>query len=362
MPVTLLNLGAMTAAPKNLRASKSGVEFGLRRPLSARGKTPRSPRLARSTMTNKEHPSYLSGVAASAYALPVVRAASLRTGRGTRLKRIEDIDQMAKAFRNTVEAERNFIISAAESRASAMGGPVDDSSQSHVLRTERHATIGVNVAPLASNEDLTDADIVNSPRAGVLSTGRASQKIASGAGVVLNNGKKTKLKTRSRHRSLKEALAFSRKEDEKDSVLSLSPTASEDSRSTVTDASPSPMSGLHSKSPSSSHESSSAKELAPTPSGSRDEVGNHEAFKNDASGSWSKKLLPVSQTAVKKTTLTTNNNRASAYRSASGRNRTGFGTFRVPKTAKRFVRTHLESEQKQLDNQARPSAQRLSKK
>ena len=52
------------------------------------------------------------------YALPVVRAASMRTGRGARLKRIEDVDRMAKSFRNAVETERNHIVSAAKSRGS----------------------------------------------------------------------------------------------------------------------------------------------------------------------------------------------------------------------------------------------------
>lgn len=192
------------------------------------------------------------------------------------------------------------------------------------------------------------------------------------AGVAVTKSKTSKRKKGRRNRSLKEALAFSRKDDEQEAAdggpPSLSPTASEDSRSTVTDTSPSPPpSGSHhaSRSPSSlSHRHSVTKDLAPTPSGSRKEGSDAEAssIDEDASGSWStKKPLPVSQTAKKKNTRATNT-RASAHHSAFGRNRSGFGTFRVPRTAKRFVRTHLESEQKQHDDQTKPGAQRLSKK
>ena len=136
--------------------------------------------------------------------------------------------------------------------------------------------------------------------------------------------------------------------------VAISPTTSEDSRSTVTDASPSPTSiSRHIPSSSSDniktghqYQHGVTKSLARTPPGFPEEDCNNTSV-------WScteRSRKMMSQT------------RASAYRSASGRSRTGFGAFRVPKKAKQYVRAHLESERKESDYQAVPSKQQLSKK
>lgn len=326
---------------------KSGEEFGLRRPLSSRGKTPRSPRLVRAVIRSKEADRLEisdGSSSSSSYALPVMRAASLRTGRGARLKRIEDVDQMATKFRSSVAAERDFITAASHHRIT---GDEPASASHGASKCEADLEIGDSTSILSQSNTAKIAEPT-----------LTTQKMT-----------KAKPKSRNRHRSLSEALAFSRKTNDEVSEnasvshdsAALSPNTSEDSRSTVTDASPSPSSlpkPLHREE---SLDDKSLNVIHARSSSSQKEPADSVEIPIESVSSWSKKHL---HSTMPKSSGRKGNPLGRAHRSAMGRKRQGFGSFRVPRTAKNFVRSHLDSEEKQSTLQASQieTDQRVSRK
>jgi Leucine-rich repeat (LRR) protein len=307
-----------------LHVSKSqvGTQYGLRRPLSARGSGPMSPRTIRPRTIQNSTGISLQSVGGdldlTSVNRPVARAASLRTGRGTGLKRLDNVEDMAKTFRKTIASERTILMTCAPT-------PEDEarnSDCSDVMSTVVGGDARLKLKAITGSEGQEEKEV------------KVGKEEDSDEAKKNNNVKRSRTFGRSRrqNRSLKAALEYSREgkigeirncdtstnesasNKVDDSSSAISPT---NSISTVTDASPSP---------TGSNEDCSSTRVS--------EEASSKAKLSTSPGGWSSR--PSSAR-----TREPRNAQPSLSKTMRRKQRRGFGNFRVPNGAKSFVNKTL---------------------
>jgi hypothetical protein len=293
---------------------------------------------------------------------PVARAASLRTGRGTGLKRLDDVEDMAKTFRKTIASERTILMTCAPT-------PEDERNGGHDRTAEATSTV-------------VGGDARRKLRSGSLSRGGQKEQggtrdraetgeedVVEGKRSSAAQRSKTFGRSKRQHRSLKAALEYSRKGEDTRALEGksgggrssldestgandcndgtvLSPTNSEYSRSTVTDASPSPNGSEGTSSARMLEEISSAR-------GHRNKDKEKEEaavsqIRTDSqvqNSGWSSRPSSAAQSRGR----TGGPNSSSTARRKKGRR--GFGAFRVPKGAKHFVHSTLDAAEGSIEGE-----------
>jgi Leucine-rich repeat (LRR) protein len=352
----------------NLHVAKSqaGTNYGLRRPLSARGTGPMSPRNTRRTGLamssiggNNSATSGLNELDLSAFGRPVARAGSLRTGRGTGLKRLEDVEDMARTFRKTIASERNILITCA---------PNADDEKKNTEEDEDKQLESVRGVGGTGGQKDTETE---GKRGDTRNERREKEKEREGKMADKTSHQPSRATSRSKrqHRSLKAALEYSRKGEDTRALEGksgggrssldestgandcndgtvLSPTNSEYSRSTVTDASPSPNGSEGTSSARMLEEISSAR-------GHRNKDKEKEEaavsqIRTDSqvqNSGWSSRPSSAAQSRGR----TGGPNSSSTARRKKGRR--GFGAFRVPKGAKHFVHSTLDAAEGSIEGE-----------
>ena len=353
----------------NLHVAKSqaGSKYGLRRPLSARGAGPASPRNVRGTGSflsgtgSSKTSGISSGLDLSSFGRPVARAASLRTGRGTGLKQLEDVEDMARTFRKTIASERNILVTCAPSpddEAASTDGRNTMSEQMTRIgggseKEQEHSNLTTEVEKVVEKVVEVEMEVEVEGKNNGTKVERREEKTSDTKSI--HQSSRTTGRSRRQHRSLKAALAYSRKDEEicisegkngdgdlgsvsnTSSSAIVSPTNSENSRSTVTDGA--------SPSPNGSDGASTARML--------EEISIRQQHK-DGGGDTIDTMTQLPRkngwSSRPSSAQTKGNHRGSieSARNSSSRRRkkSSFGAFRVPKGAKRFVNSTLDEYEK----------------
>jgi len=267
------------------------------------------------------------------------------------------VEDMARTFRKTIASERNILVTCAPSpddEAASTDGRNTMSEQMTRIggggeKEQEHSNLTTEVEKVV--EKVVEVEVEGKNNGSKVE--RREEKTSDTKSI--HQSSRTTGRSRRQHRSLKAALAYSRKDEEicisegkngdgdigsvsnTSSSAIVSPTNSENSRSTVTDGA--------SPSPNGSDEASTARML--------EEISIRQQHK-DGGGDTIDTMTQLPRkngwSSRPSSAQTKGNHRGSieSARNSSSRRRkkSSFGAFRVPKGAKRFVNSTLDEYEK----------------
>ena len=265
---------------------------------------------------------------------------------------------MAKIFRKTIASERNILSECAPGKEEEEVGQEEEGERERggESKTSRSTPKRGSLNGFLEESERIGERIGESIGERIGERKRQEGKTSSGATVAQGVADTTSApvvprvsgRSKRQHRSLKAALAYSRKDEEQQaattttkelennsemksegsSSAAVSPTNSETSVSTVTESSPSPNSSEEGR-------RSSRRGQATTMEREEEEMPPPQ---HTPRGAWSHRPSSAKSLTFKKGGKNGSSNTLAGRR----KQRKGFGAFRVPKGAKRFVHTTLD--------------------